>query len=72
MQKIRFCLEWVDKDERFEKLTFQMLALSRSDEGLTIQISAFQIFHDGNSIFINSFDKTKFVHSPTDTAPQFV
>jgi len=51
-----------------------MLALSHSDEGLTIQTSAFQILLDGNSIFINSFDKTKlnFVHSPTDTAPQFV
>ena len=31
----------------------------RSDEGLTLKMSAFQIFHGGNSTFINSFDKTK-------------
>ena len=31
----------------------------RSDEGLTLVMSAFQIFHGGNSTFINSFDKTK-------------
>ena len=31
-----------------------------SDEGLTLETSAFQIFHGGNSTFINSFDKTKF------------
>ena len=29
-----------------------------SDEGLTLKTSAFQIFHGGNSTFINSFDKT--------------
>ena len=33
----------------------------RSDEGLTLEKSAFQIFHGGNSTFINSFDKTKFL-----------
>ena len=33
---------------------------SRSDEGLTLETSAFQIFHGGNSTFIISFDKTKF------------
>ena len=39
----------------------------RSDEGLTLETSAFQIFHGGNSTFMNSFDKTKFLfHSPTD------
>ena len=32
----------------------------RSDEGLTLETSAFQIFHGGNSTFINSSDKTKF------------
>ena len=31
----------------------------RSDEGLTLETSAFQIFHGGNFTFINSFDKTK-------------
>ena len=33
----------------------------RPDEGLTLEISAFQIFHGGNSTFINSFDKTNFL-----------
>ena len=32
-----------------------------SDEGLTLEKSAFQIFHGGNFTFINSFDKTKFL-----------
>ena len=46
--------------ERFRKLTFRALALRlRSDEGLTLETSAFLIFHGGNSTFINSFDKTK-------------
>ena len=35
----------------------------RSDEGLTLVTSAFQIFHGGNSTFINSLDETKFLHS---------
>ena len=35
--------------------------IRRSDEGLTLETSAFSIFHGGNSIFINSFDKTKFL-----------
>ena len=47
-----------------------------SDEGLSLETSAFQIFHGGNSAFINSFDKTKNIifkfHSPTDAAPQFL
>ena len=30
----------------------------RSDEWLTLETSAFQIFHGGNSAFINSFHKT--------------
>ena len=29
----------------------------RCDEGLTLETSAFQIFHGGHSTFINSFDK---------------
>ena len=32
----------------------------RSDEGLTLETSAFQIFHGGHSTFINSFDKINF------------
>ena len=34
----------------------------RSDEGLTLETSAFQIFHGGNFTFINSFDKTKVLY----------
>ena len=36
------------------------LNVIRFDEGLTLEASAFQIFHGSNSTFINSFDKTKF------------
>ena len=32
----------------------------RYDEGLTLETSSFEIFHGGNSKFINSFDETKF------------
>ena len=32
-----------------------------SDEGLMLETSAFQIFHGGNSTFINPFHKTKFL-----------
>ena len=31
------------------------------DKELTLETSAFQIFQGGNSTFINSFDKTKFL-----------
>ena len=31
-----------------------------SGESLMLEVSAFQVFHGGNSTFINSFDKTKF------------
>ena len=40
----------------------------RSDEGLTLETSAFQIIHGGNSTFINSFDKTKFLFRFEPTA----
>ena len=33
----------------------------RADDGLTLETSAFQFFHGGNSTFINSFDKTQFL-----------
>ena len=42
-------------------VTFRALA-RRSDEGLTLETSAFEIFHGGNSTFINSFDKTNFLY----------
>ena len=38
----------------------------RYDEGLTLETSPFQIFHGGNSTFINSFDKTKIFVFITD------
>ena len=40
---------------------FVVRSLGRSDEGLTLETSAFQISQGGNSTFINSFDKTKFL-----------
>ena len=43
-----------------------------SDEGLTLEMSAFSIFHGSNST-LNLFDKTKFLfHSPTDAVAQFL
>ena len=45
----------------------------RSGKGLTLETLAFQIFHGGNSAFINSFEKkTFFFHSSTDVVPQFL
>ena len=38
-----------------------LLESIRSDEGLTLETSAFLNFHGGNSTFINSFDETKFL-----------
>ena len=66
--------------ERFRKLTFGVLALCQSEalalysgRGLMLETSAFKIFHGGNSAFINSFQKIKFLfYSPTDTVPQFL
>ena len=49
----------------------KLIIIIRSDEGLTLETSAFQVFHAGNSTLINSFDKTRFLfHSPTDAVPQ--
>ena len=45
----------------------------RSDKRLTLETSAFQIFHRGNSTFINTFHKTKFsFHSSTDVGAQLL
>ena len=45
----------------------------RSDERITLEMSAFQIFYSGNSTFTSLFDKTKFLfHSLTNAAPQFL
>ena len=55
----------------FWKLTFRTLSfVIRSDEGLTLETSAFEIFYGGNSAFINSFDKTQFLfRSTTESVP---
>ena len=45
----------------------------RSDEGLTLETSAFLLFHSGNLTLINSLDQTKILfHSPNDTIGQFL
>ena len=41
------------------KIWFYQTSWYRSDEGLTLETSAFQVFHGGNSTFIDSFDKSK-------------
>ena len=47
-----------------------------SDEGLTLEKSAFQIFHGGNSTFTNSSDKNPIFmfhcYGLTDATPQFL
>ena len=46
----------------------------RSDEEPTLEKSGFHIFHDGNSAFINSFDKTKVSccsRDEVDSKPQY-
>ena len=41
--------------QRFGKLTFRALALRQSErQKVTLETSAFQIFHGGNSTFKNS------------------
>ena len=53
---------WKDENLVLSKELIKVdLPLRRSEyAGLTIGRSAFQIFHGGNSAFINSSDKTKF------------
>ena len=46
--------------EFVNKLMEERRLLSPSDKGLKFETLAFQIFHRGDSTFINSFDKTKF------------
>ena len=46
---------------RLIKVEIPLLAFRQSkDEGLTLETSAFQIFHGGNSTFINLLDKSTF------------
>ena len=58
-----------------EKLTFRALALrqSKSDEGLTLETSAFQSLYGGQFTLSTPLINQIFVfHSPTDAAPQFL
>ena len=49
----------------------ELIRVRSADKRLTLETSTFQIFHRGNSTFINSFHKTKFsFHSSTDVVAQ--
>ena len=52
---------WERSKQKFGFIKRVCPSSDRSDEGLTLETSAFQIFHGGNFTFINSFDKTKFL-----------
>ena len=63
----------IDHRTEIEKLTFRALALSRSDEGLTLETSAFQSLYGGQFTLSTPLINQIFVyHSPTDAAPQFL
>ena len=49
---------WKSKTWKFGFL--EIVDNTRFDEGLALETSDFQIFHGGNSTFINWFDKAKF------------
>ena len=57
--KYHECIHEKDYINRQREWGFRFI---RSDEGLTLETSAFWIFHGGNSTFIYSFDKTKFLY----------
>ena len=51
----------------------ELIRVRSADKRLTLETSIFQIFHRGNSTFINSFHKTKFsFHSSTDVVARFL
>ena len=50
--------EWANDKERH--VAGECRRTSANGEGLTLETSAFQIFHSGNSTFIHSFYKTLF------------
>ena len=51
----------------------ELIRVRSADKRLTLETSTFQIFHRGNSTFINSFHKTKFsFHSSTDVVARFL
>ena len=65
----------IDHRTEIEKLTFRALALRQicSDEGLTLETSAFQSLYGGQFTLSTPLINQIFVfHSPTDAAPQFL
>ena len=51
----------------------ELIRVRSAEKRLTLETSTFQIFHRGNSTFINSFHKTKFsFHSSTDVVARFL
>ena len=48
------------KAQQSNQIYFNTFIEYRSNEGLTHETSAFQIFHGGNSSLMNSFEKTQF------------
>ena len=65
----------IDHRTEIEKLTFRALALrqSKSDEGLTLETSAFQSLYGGQFTLSTPLINQIFVfHFPTDAAPQFL
>ena len=70
---------WIGHRKEIRKLTFRALALSRSesirsDEGLTLETSAFESLYGGQfTLSTQLSDKTKLSrYTPTDAAPQFL
>ena len=59
-ETLKFCIKQVDRGQicTETRVTFQELSF-RSDEGLTLEMSASLSLHGGNLTFINLFD-TKF------------
>ena len=75
----RVILQFVHQQLQEESLWFSITKsffLDRvKDEGLMLETSAFQIFHGGNSTFINSLSLIKpkcLFHFSTDAVPQFL
>ena len=51
---------WHFESKPFVWANALMSELICSDKGIALEMSAFQIFHRGHSIFINLFDKPNF------------
>ena len=64
--------QWQSSSALSYKSTTPHNSSIRSDEGLTLQTSAFSIFHCGTSTIINSFHKTKFLCPEIFRAVNFI